>query len=541
MLRGVAAAPAALLVVAADEGWMPQTREHVDVLLALRVPAVLVVVTRCDLADPTAALAQVAAELGRTALGTSPRLAVSARTGEGLAALRTAVVDLVRRVPPPRPDDAVRLWVDRSFAVAGSGTVVTGTLTAGRVSVGDRLELADGRPVRVRGLQSTGEQREEVVARARVALNLRGVAVADVPRGDALCTPGRQVRADVVDVVLTWPDDPAPLPTHLVLHLGTARTSVRVRPLGSGGPVRAARLHLDRPLLLRLGDVGLLRDPGRHQVVAGVRVVDLEPAVLQGRDAAARRGVELVELPPEPDASTELARRSPVRVDRLVALGLAPGEVAALSARDDVPTASGWLVDPAHADVLRRRAAEVVAAHHECHPLERGPTAEDVRHRLGLPVPGLVGAVLRAPVGGDHAAVVVRDGRVVPLAASDTLPDAVDVALRRLRDELAASPWTAPTGERLRELGLGGAELAAAVRTGRLERPAPDVHLLAGAVASAPGALARLAQPFTLAEARTGWGTSRRVALALLEHLDRAGTTRRLPDGSRVLVEPPPR
>ena len=192
MLAGVGPVPAAVVVVAADEGWMPQSAEHVAALDALGVAYGLLVVTRADLADPRPALARARTELAATSLGAVEAVAVSAVTGAGLPRLRAALDRLAARLPAPTVDAPVRLWIDRGFTVRGSGTVVTGTLGAGRLRVDAELELAGtGEPVRVRGLHSLGEPCTAVGPVARVAVNLRGVARDRIARGDALLTPGR--------------------------------------------------------------------------------------------------------------------------------------------------------------------------------------------------------------------------------------------------------------------------------------------------------------------------------------------------------------
>ena len=189
MLAGLGPAPAVMFVVAADEGWRRQSEEHLAAVHALGLTHGLLVVTRSDLADPAPAVAEARDRIADSSLGRVPAVAVSGRTGAGLPELRLALQDLTARLPPARQDGRVRLWVDRAFTIRGAGTVVTGTLGAGTLRVGDALQLGE-RTVRVRGLQSLGRDETAVGAVARVAVNLRGVEVADLGRGDALLTPG---------------------------------------------------------------------------------------------------------------------------------------------------------------------------------------------------------------------------------------------------------------------------------------------------------------------------------------------------------------
>ncbi len=326
MLAGVGPVPAAVIVVAADEGWMPQSAEHLAALHALDVRHGLLVVTRGDLADPGPATRQAVAEIARTSLGEVEAVAVSARTGTGLPELRAALDRLLDRLPRPDLDAPVRLWVDRSFSIRGSGTVVTGTLAAGRIRVGDELEVASlGRTARIRSMQTLGSPASEVAAVARVAVNLRGVERHEIRRGDALLTPDRFHRTDVVDVRVHG-DPVASLPKSVTLHLGAAAVSARVRPLG----VDTARLTLSHPLPLRIGDRGLLRDPGRHHVSGGVAVLDVAPPALNRRGAAAARAKVLDE------PADELRRRGIVRRRDLRRMG------ATTTIR---PVHDDWLVD----------------------------------------------------------------------------------------------------------------------------------------------------------------------------------------------------
>ncbi|MFI5489554.1 selenocysteine-specific translation elongation factor [Micromonospora echinaurantiaca] len=515
MLAGVGPVPAALVVVAADEGWMPQSTEHLAALDALGVSYGLLVVTRADLADPGPALARARAELAVTSLGAVEAVAVSAVTGAGLPELRAALDRLAARLPAPAADAPVRLWVDRCFTVRGSGTVVTGTLGAGRLRVDDELELAaTGEPVRVRGLHRLGVAAARVDAVARVAVNLRGVPRDRLARGDALLTPGRFRLTDLLDVRLAG-DPAADLPATLTLHVGSAAVPARVRPLGPD----TVRLRLARPLPLLIGDRALLRDPGRHHVAGGVTVLDVAPPPLARRGAAAARAAVLAGLDGRPDLAGELRRRRLARVTDLVRTGV---EVTAR------PVAGDWLADPEHWRQLAVRLGEEVTRYGREHPLEPGAPVELLRRRLELPDRALVEALVRPPLR-------LRAGRVTASAA-DALPEPVARAVARIRAEYADRPFRAPEAADLADLGLGPREIGAAVRAGALLRLAENVVLLPGAADAAVRVLAGLPQPFTLSAARRALDTTRRVAVPLLELLDRRGATRRLPDDARIVV-----
>src|SRR5215472_8731286 len=246
MLAGLGPVPAVLFVVAADGGWMPQSAEHLAAVDALAVTRGLLVVTRTDLADPGPATWQALAEIAKTSLGAVQAVAVSPVTGAGMDELRAALARLAAALPgadPSAPAAPVRLWIDRSFTIRGSGTVVTGTLPAGTVRNGQELLLTpSSQPVRVRGLQALGEPAERVTGVARVALNLRGVA--GVPeRGMALIEPGRWTLTAELDVRITpgAAGLPAKFPPELLLHIGSARTTARLRYLGEESGAGYAR------------------------------------------------------------------------------------------------------------------------------------------------------------------------------------------------------------------------------------------------------------------------------------------------------------
>ncbi|GDY31864.1 selenocysteine-specific translation elongation factor [Gandjariella thermophila] len=526
MLAGVGPVPAVLFVVAADEGWMPQSTEHLDALHALGVRHGLLAVTRSDLADPEPARAEALRRIARTSLGAVPSVVVSGATGAGLDALRAALADLAGALPAADADADLRLWVDRSFTVGGAGTVVTGTLAAGTLRTGDELVLAaSGRRVRVRGLQALGESREVLTPVARAAVNLRGVDRDAVGRGDALLTPGAWLSTSTVDVVVTG-GPVGDLPGHLVLHAGSAAVPVRLRPLGPD----TARLALARPLPLRVADRVLLRDPGQHRVAGGATVLDVRPPALRRRGAARARAAELADLA---RGAVEMSRDAAERAARLHVRhrGFVPGaELRAMGLpAPGEPVAGGWQVDAERWAALVHRIGPDVERWQRGHPLEPGVPVEVVRHALDLPDTALVAPLVRA------AGLTSAGGRIRTGAAPEQLPPKVARAVDAVTEDLRARPFAAPEAHRLAELGLGHRELAAAVRAGRLVKIAEGVVLLPGAEQRAAATLADLPQPFTLSEARRALGTTRRVAVPLLELLDRRGITVRLPDDTRRL------
>ena len=492
MLAGAGPVPAVIFVVAATEGWMPQSEEHLAALQALGVGHVLVVISKADLDDPSIAIEQV-----RQRIVDAPVV-----VGTDLNKVRAALVSLVDGLPPPDRDADVRLWVDRSFSVRGAGTVVTGTLAAGTIRVGDELEHA-GRRVTVRGLQSLGRDQTEVGAVARVAVNLRGIDRQHIGRGDAVRTPGAWLDSEEIDVALRAAGE---LHRELVLHVGSAAVPVHVRPLGTVG----ARLRLARPLPLRVGDVGLLRDPGEHRIAAGIEVLDLRPPQLRRRGAARARADELATGRVRPPVC--------MRANELRAMGFAPtGQLV-----------GDWVVDRQWWTERRQQVMAAVLRWVTEHDVAAGMPLETLRRQAGLPAVELVSTLL------DGTGLEVADGLV--RQPNTGLPSRVDTAVRTLEAWLAAEPFRAPEADELKELKLGNQELAAAVRTGRLTRIAAGVVLGPDVFDRAAEVLKTLPEPFTVSDARRALGTSRRVAVPLLEQLDARRITRRSDDGTRTVV-----
>jgi selenocysteine-specific elongation factor len=321
------------------------------------------------------------------------------------------------------------------------------------------------------------------------------------------------------------PAQPGELTRAVTLHIGSARVIARVRPLGPG----LARLSLADPLPLHVGDRVLLRDPGSRRngsfpAVAGAVVLDLAPPPLARRGAAAAAARLLSGWPDQPGAADLLARHGIMRASTLLAMGVS---------EHPATVAGEWLADPEHWRALGHQLGEVLANHAAAEPLAAGMPIDAARAALDLPDRRLVLALAKPPFrvacGALHIARPAGQG------AGPDLPEAVQAAVRVLRADLAAAPFVSPDAERLRKLGLDTRSIAAAVRAGELMRISDQVVLAPGADLLAGEVLARLPQPFTAAQARQALDTTRRTAIPLLEYLDSAGITKRLPDDRRVM------
>ena len=505
MLAGVGPAPAVLLVVAADEGWMPQTEEHVRAARLLGTQPPLVVITKCDVASPVAVLVEAKARLRDHGWHDVPHALVSAITGDGLGDLHAALDAVIAAMPPARTDGPVRLWIDRAFTIRGAGTVVTGTLTSGRISVGDTLQLAaDGRDVTVRRMQSLNEDLPTMPAVARVAVNLRSVARDDVRRGEALVTPDAWTWAAELDAVT---DGSVRMPEQVVVHIGSAAVPARVRRLGE----TAMRLRLAAPLPLHLGDRLLLRDPASRSVGAA-DVADLSPMPLRRRGDAVRLAASLAVAT---TADEELARHPICTSRELFARGLADQPC------DAVAVAGHWIAGPTW-----QRLRDAVT--------ERAGSAGPLD---GIPLPALardldISADIVAALVAATPGLCVVDGRVtVSRSEPVEVPGLADLCAR-----LRKAPFDPPDAATLAALGLTPVALAHAVREHLLVRIADGLYLTPAGIERALERLHALDQPFTVADARTALGSTRRVVVPLLEHLDATRRTRRQSDGTRFVV-----
>lgn len=535
MLAGIGPAPIVCFVIAADEGWKAQSTDHRDAIAALGIDQGLLVVTRTDLAPAATAatLAEARAELAGTGLAGAPAVAVSAVTGEGMEELRRLLDAAVAAARPPVLAAPVRLWVDRAFTISGAGTVVTGTLAAGRLRTGDRLDLhrlgaphragtttAPTEQVTVRGLQSRGGAVDELGPVSRAAVNLRGIDADSLGRGDLLLTPGAFPLTHRVDVRRMTGTGFEEAPAELIIHAGTAAVPARVRPLGA----EHARLTLPVPLPLQVGDRLVLRGSGTRAVHCGVAVLDVDPPQLVRRGDGTRRRHALAVMPLHGDVATEVSRRGAVREQTLQSFGVQiPAPLPS-----SVLRRSGHLIDAEALSTWTQQLLDAVATDRASDPLGAGLPRKAAADALGLPALELLDDVVAA------ASLELADGRVRDPRRTDGLGTA-EPAIATLENRLQQAPFAAPEADDLAALGLSPRELAAAARAGRVLRLPGEVILLPTAAALAMRELARLPQPFTLSQARQALGTTRRIAVPLLEHLDTRGWTRRVDGGHREI------
>lgn len=529
MLSGLGPAPVVCFVVAADQGWQAQSSDHRDAVAALGIDTGLIVVTRADLAQDRApeVLEQARDELSTTGIGSAPAVIVSSTTGDGLDQLRSRLDEVLSSAARPADADPVRLWVDRAFSLRGAGTVVTGTLGSGQLHREQRLQMLGedvDATVAVRGLHTHGSDVDALGPINRAAINLRGAATEQLGRGDVLLTPGAWHLSDTLDVRHTTGADLSHAPQRVTVVVGTAAVAARCRRFGDDH----ARLTLDRQLPLRIGDRLLLRHSAGHTVLSGAQVLDVAPPSLSRRGEGRRRTVTLAGMSAAGDLAEEVRRRACITAASLRRMGVpVPDELPA-----QVRQLGDWLVDAEQVTRWAQQLRDAVEDHLRQDLLSGGLSAGAAADHLTLPDRALLGPLISQADLHQVAGLITTGTDQRDLGTAET-------SMAVLERELAAQPFHAPEAYRLTELGLGERELAAAQRQRRLLRLAAGVVLLPSAPERAVRELAALEQPFTVSAARQLLGTTRRVAVPLLEHLDSAGMTRRVDASLREVLEPP--
>lgn len=526
MLAGLGPAPMVCFVVAADQGWQAQSSDHRDAVAALGISTGVIVITRADRAPDRVSevLQQTRVELAGTGLATAPAVAISATRGTGLTQLCDTLDSVLAGAPVPALEAPVRMWVDRSFTIRGAGIVVTGTLSAGRLHRHQRLQLlgenVSGTAL-VRGLQAHHSEVETIEAADRAAVNLRGASSERLTRGDVLLTPDAWHLTTVIDVQLSTGEGFEDAPQSVTVHLGTAAVLARCRRFDNDH----ARLTLSRALPLRIGDRLVLRDSSSRTVRAGVQVLDVEPPALTRRGAGSKRAETLGGMSAAGDLVGEVQRRAAVTEDALRRMGLqVPSEPV-----PEIRRVGGWLVDVKQMERWSTQLRSAMDRHLARDPLSAGLSEGAAADHLGLPDRALLTPLVRQ-AGLHHGA-----GRITSPSAELHL-GAAEAAIVTLESQLVEEPFLAPEAQRLAELGLSERELAAAQRQGRLLRLAEGVVLLPSAPAQAMRVLSQVDQPFTVSAARQALGTTRRVAVPLLEYLDSRGWTRRTDAALREVV-----
>ena len=559
MLAGVGGIDAALFVVAADEGVMPQTREHLAILDLLQVQGGVVALTKIDLVNDLEWLDLVEDEIRQVISGTvlenAPIVRVSARSGEGIAEIAKAISECLAE-KPERPDlEKPRLPVDRVFTIAGFGTIVTGTLSDGRLQIGDEVEiLPQGRHGRVRGLQSHKKKEQVAIPASRTAVNITGISVDQIHRGDVLVHPGDYQASRRMDVYFRLlPDASQPLEhnTQVKLFIGSAEVMARVRLLGSEvlhpGEQGWLQLELRKPVVAVRGDHYILRKPSPGETLGGGSVVDPKPMGRHKRFA--KEIIERLET---------LTQGSPtdVLLHSLLVSGISPlNQVVTLSNLDrnvavealnelikseqlimienqegEIIIDSDKLVSgKGYWNQITSKAIQEVDRYHHAYPLRIGMPREELKSRLKIPAKWF-NALLDKLV---HNGALEESGPLVYMPGHQVrFTPQQEKTVEEFMVRFQSSPY-APPSIKETQAEIGEDLYNALVDLGRLVPVSPEVvfrrqdydHMV-----EEVRRLLELNDSITAAQVRDHFNTSRRYALALLEYLDAIGITVRQGD-----------
>jgi selenocysteine-specific elongation factor len=546
MLAGVGPVRLVLFVVAADEGWKPQSEEHLAIVDVLGAQGAVVALTKRDLVDERTAAHRehdVRARLAGTTLEDAPVVACSAETGEGLDDLRRELDRMVDAAPPPEDGARPRIHIDRSFTIRGAGTVVTGTLTGGTLSVGDEVVVhPDGTKARIRSLQT--HRRPVPVARpvSRVAANLAGTSKEEVERGDVLARPGQWRPTALLEARLR----PVRGIEHGVtargaykLYAGSAERDARLRLYDRAelrpGETALTRIRLSRPIVVDVGDRFVLREAGRRETVAGGVILDPDPPGRPGPDPAARlarrEGEGRQDIP-----AAVVSDRGAVR-----SVDIQPLSGASPSAISGATRAGGWWVSDDALGTMRDAVVTMLTDYHRHHPLRPGVDPSEIRKTLIQARPDLA-PQLEQGLAGDVVGLmgtegsITREGTTVRLAGHRVMLGEREGEAERLAAAIAEAEPTPPTVRELERSGYDTELIEASVTTGRLVRITADVVVTPGFLARAEQvARTESARPegLTVSRFRELLGTTRKYALPLLAHFDTLGITRRQGDVRR--------
>lgn len=541
MLAGTHGLDAVMLVIAADEGVMPQTREHLEIIDLLDVNRGVVVLSKVDLVDAEwleLVTAEVMEAAQGTSLGGAPILPFSAVSGEGKAEL-VAALDGLFAETPSRPDvGRPRLPIDRVFTMSGFGTVVTGTLVDGSLELGEELEVVPGgRMVRVRGLQQHNRKVDTASPGGRVAANLTGAEKDQLARGDVLARPktlNATRRVDATVRVLASASQSLRHGAELLLHTGTGEVGCRVIVLGGdeivAGKQGWAQLYLERPIAAAEHDRFILRVPSPATTIAGGRFMDVKPRKHSRHDSAV---TESLERRAAGDILQEELRKYPrgVTVSALLKATLAPAAgVAALKAR----RIGDWLYDAEAWRAIAGKASLELTGYHTAHPLRTGMAREELRSHLGVPAASF-SSIIHGLV--EDGLVAERDGLIAtPDHRVELHPPGGAATL--LVELLGRQPLAPPSlAEATKQTGASPEIVRALARQGEIVQVGDDVAFTKDAYETVVAMVREIVSStgsVTVAQLRDRMGASRRPVLALLEHLDAERVTRRVGD-ARVM------
>lgn len=559
MLAGIGGIDAVLFVIACDEGVMPQTREHLAIVDLLQIPVGVIALTKIDLVDDPEWTNMIEADIVEVTRGTvlesAPIIHVSARRGDGLDELKNRLSEIIQQISPRADLKRPRLPVDRVFTMSGFGTVVTGTLSDGMLHVGDEVViLPGGLKARIRGLQTHKRKEGEAVPGSRTAINLSGIDVSQVKRGDIVSLPGLYHETSRLDVSFRLLKDvSAPLKHNMEvkLFIGTTAVVARVRLLGEDelkpGSQGWLQLETEEPVVVARGDHFLLRRPSPGETLGGGAVANPHPErrhkrfsrevlenlekMMKGTPAEIllQAAMELGAAP-----FKEMVSRSRLSPDEGMKAAdelFAHGDLIWLDS--EIQSQSGWAIPRILFEDLSQRLMAEISAFHKTNPLRQGAPREELRSRLKI-TGKLYHYILQSLVS--EGKIVQNSSLVWNAEHQIHLSIAQKQVVDKLLDQFKATPYSPPTIKECQD-AVGKDVYYALVDLDMLTPMSDEVVFrredfeeLLRRVEATYG----LQKPFTIAEVRDLVNTSRRFALAFLEHLDEIGLTVRQGDARKL-------
>lgn len=552
MLAGIGGIDAALLVIAADEGVMPQTKEHLAILDLLQIPAGIIVLTKTDLASDPEWLALVESDVRAVVAGTvmaeAPIIQVSAKSKTGLETLLATLTEILGEKPPRLDLGRPRLPIDRVFSMPGFGTVVTGTLSDGHLGIGDEVVvLPSGQKGRVRGLQTHKKKEERSVPGSRTAVNISGVAVEQVTRGEVVTHPGQYQPTRRVDAsirLLKGVSQPIKHANEVKVFVGASETMATLRLLGTEalmpGEVGWIQLELRDPVVAVRGDRYILRRPSPGETLGGGVIVDHQPKgrhkrfdekVLKSLNslAAGSPADILLEAALALHASPiqEVVSRSRLEIDlasQALQENLENGQILQLEDGNLTVTSDLLVIATPHWVTLKDKSIQMVLAYHSNFPLRRGIPREELKSRLKLQT-RVFNSILKKLVAEEE---LVESGSALAIPGYEIRFDSGQQAkIQDLMRQFESSPYSPPSVKES-QAEVGEEVVSALVELGQLKQLTSDVIFrmpdYEDMLAKVRVYIAENGQ-MTVADARNLFGSSRKYMLALMEHLDAIGVT----------------
>ena len=560
MIAGVGSIDLALLVIAADDGWMPQTEEHLQILSYLGVKRAVIALTKSDLANSDNVAAEIREQLRDTAFANSRIIPTSILNGEGIENLKRALTDELTNASPPRDIGKPRLFVDRAFSLHGIGTVVTGTLSGGQLRRGQSVIVQpQNLPARIRSIQSHGRDLDVALPGMRTAISLPDIEIGDsaesIKRGDVLALVDLGAPSTTIDVILERStrlqrNTPAARPlksgASVYIHHGTSRLAAKIALLEDDALERGARtvaqLRLEAPIFGFIGDQFVVRDPSEQHTIAGGTVLDPSADRENFRDQSQ---IELLKAraaaPNDLDVClpSELARRGLAKRGRLlIKSNFSADEIANALVQlestgkivlrgEVVAEADKWR------DLQQRATASIVDAH-RTNPERRGMNLNDLRKALPICDDEEFDALISDLCANDF----VRDGSTISrVSHRATLPGELQTAAQTVRTILKAKPFDPPGRKDLPQDRHSQQALRFLIEQGEVVEISNEIVLFRDATDKMRDLALNLISthgPATASQLRQEIGTSRRIIIPFLEYLDRCGITQRVGDSRQL-------